>query len=634
MELPVIYVWTHDSIGLGEDGPTHQPIEHLAALRAMPRMRVIRPADATETAEAWRLALERTDGPVGIALSRQKLPVLDRTRARARERRPARRLRPGRHARRPRRDPDRLGVGGARSPGRARDAERRGSRARASSRCPTGISSWRSRRATATRCCRGSVWRRVSLEAGATFGWPALVGDRGTAIGLDRYGASAPAPTIARELGITPDAVVAAARALCSGSKRESDSHFVGCSEGCSSLGPAGSGEIREREARRHPISTEERDAENQIAGDRGPSPRSSRCRAPRRTSGTGKRLEGRRQRARQPARPRHRQERRHLDHRSRPWRHGVRASPARIRIRPRPASATPVPSPSSTRAGRSASSPACRRSATRARATTPSAPPTWPSNGKKVIGLIGGGRHPVDRGRPSADGRCCCSAGCVKIDPWKGKVWPFADFVAVRTREQPRQRRGSTPTRTAWRERHGGFVVADAAGNNVLGVYLQKAISTLAAFPDVMVDAPPFLGLPAGTKIPMQAVPTTVAVRPKDPNVYVGQLTGFPFPPGRAAHKPDGSTDRLRLGLHEHRRHRVGPEGRPLRARDHGQWPPLRRPDRRTLHASGRTASRRSSPARASSRRPRRDRKDGSVYVSNYGTSAGKGTVVNIGKV
>ncbi len=79
MELPVIYVWTHDSIGLGEDGPTHQPIEHLASLRAMPHMRVIRPADATETAEAWRLAIERTDGPVGIALSRQKLPVLDRT---------------------------------------------------------------------------------------------------------------------------------------------------------------------------------------------------------------------------------------------------------------------------------------------------------------------------------------------------------------------------------------------------------------------------------------------------------------------------------------------------------------------------------------------------------------------------
>src|SRR5258705_4238392 len=79
MGLPVIYVWTHDSIGLGEDGPTHQPIEHLASLRAMPFMRVIRPADATETAEAWRLARRRSDGPAGLALSRPKLPALDRT---------------------------------------------------------------------------------------------------------------------------------------------------------------------------------------------------------------------------------------------------------------------------------------------------------------------------------------------------------------------------------------------------------------------------------------------------------------------------------------------------------------------------------------------------------------------------
>ena len=78
MGLPVIYVWTHDSIGLGEDGPTHQPIEHLASLRAMPFMRVIRPADATER-PGRRLALERTNGPVGLALTRQKLPVLDRT---------------------------------------------------------------------------------------------------------------------------------------------------------------------------------------------------------------------------------------------------------------------------------------------------------------------------------------------------------------------------------------------------------------------------------------------------------------------------------------------------------------------------------------------------------------------------
>ena len=78
MKLPVIYVWTHDSIGLGEDGPTHQPVEHLAALRAIPGLDVVRPADANETAWAWRQALEHTDRPTALALSRQPLPTLDR----------------------------------------------------------------------------------------------------------------------------------------------------------------------------------------------------------------------------------------------------------------------------------------------------------------------------------------------------------------------------------------------------------------------------------------------------------------------------------------------------------------------------------------------------------------------------
>ena len=78
MELPVLWVWTHDSVGLGEDGPTHQPVEHYASLRAIPHLWVIRPADANETAPAWRVALEREDGPVALLLSRQNIPVLDR----------------------------------------------------------------------------------------------------------------------------------------------------------------------------------------------------------------------------------------------------------------------------------------------------------------------------------------------------------------------------------------------------------------------------------------------------------------------------------------------------------------------------------------------------------------------------
>src|SRR4029453_13437938 len=79
MDLPVVYVWTHDSIGLGGDGPTHQPVEQLASLRAMPRLRLIRPADGPETAEAWRSAIARTDGATALALSRQDLPPLDRS---------------------------------------------------------------------------------------------------------------------------------------------------------------------------------------------------------------------------------------------------------------------------------------------------------------------------------------------------------------------------------------------------------------------------------------------------------------------------------------------------------------------------------------------------------------------------
>src|SRR5689334_14624333 len=78
MGLPVAWVWTHDSVGLGEDGPTHQPVEHYAALRAIPHLWVIRPADANETAVAWRVALEREDGPVALLLSRQNVPVIDR----------------------------------------------------------------------------------------------------------------------------------------------------------------------------------------------------------------------------------------------------------------------------------------------------------------------------------------------------------------------------------------------------------------------------------------------------------------------------------------------------------------------------------------------------------------------------
>jgi transketolase len=213
MGLPVIYVWTHDSIGLGEDGPTHQPIEHLASLRAMPFMRVIRPADATETAEAWRIALEH-DGPVGLALSRQKLPVLDRSVLAA-----ASGVRKGGYVLADAEGgaPDVILIGSGSEVHdllAARETlSAQGVRARVVS-----LPDWNLFMAQSQsyrhEVLPPAVWRRVSLEAGATFGWSALVGERGVALGLDRFGASAPAPVIAENLGITPEAVVAAAQEL------------------------------------------------------------------------------------------------------------------------------------------------------------------------------------------------------------------------------------------------------------------------------------------------------------------------------------------------------------------------------------------------------------------------------------
>ncbi|MDX6619825.1 MAG: transketolase, partial [Gaiellales bacterium] len=170
MELPVIYVWTHDSIGLGEDGPTHQPVEHLASLRAMPHMRVIRPADATETVEAWRLALERGDGPVGLALSRQKLPVLDRTTYA-----PASGVRRGGYVLADSDGaPDVILIG---SGSEVHDllAARETLAAEGTGVRVVSLPDWNlfmaQSRDYRDEVLPPAVWRRVSLEAGATFGW-------------------------------------------------------------------------------------------------------------------------------------------------------------------------------------------------------------------------------------------------------------------------------------------------------------------------------------------------------------------------------------------------------------------------------------------------------------------------------
>ena len=205
MELPVIHIFTHDSIGLGEDGPTHQPVEQLASLRAIPGLNVIRPCDANEVAEAWRVAIDRTHGPVALVLTRQNVPVLDRSKY-ASGRGPApRRLRARRRRRRrPGADPDRdRQRGRARGRG-AREAGRR--RGRLAGRQPAVVLPLRPPGPGVPRraCCRPAVTARISIEEASTLGWDRYVGPEGTKIGMHTFGSSAPLKDVLDEFGFTP----------------------------------------------------------------------------------------------------------------------------------------------------------------------------------------------------------------------------------------------------------------------------------------------------------------------------------------------------------------------------------------------------------------------------------------------
>ncbi|SDG28973.1 transketolase [Klenkia brasiliensis] len=212
MQLPVTYVWTHDSIGLGEDGPTHQPIEHLAALRAIIGLDVVRPADANETAVAWRTILEHDDRPAGIILSRQNLPVLDRSE---------------------------FGSAEGTAKGAYVLAEASGGTPEVilmstgsevqiavaareqleAAGTPTRVVSipcqeWFAEQGPAYRdeVLPPTVKARVSIEAAVAMGWREFVGDAGRIVGLDHYGASASFQKLYDEFGLTAEAVVAAAR--------------------------------------------------------------------------------------------------------------------------------------------------------------------------------------------------------------------------------------------------------------------------------------------------------------------------------------------------------------------------------------------------------------------------------------
>jgi transketolase len=209
----VIYVWTHDSIALGEDGPTHQPVEQLASLRAMPNLLVLRPADANETVEAWRIAMQHTGGPVGLVLTRQKIPVLDRTTLA-----PAAGTARGAYVLIDAAEglPELILIATGSEVSLALDAHRQlageGIRARVVS-----MPSWELFEAQSAEyretVLPPAVHARVSVEAGSPFGWERYVGPAGAIIGVDRFGASAPGPEVMARYGFTVEHIVATARA-------------------------------------------------------------------------------------------------------------------------------------------------------------------------------------------------------------------------------------------------------------------------------------------------------------------------------------------------------------------------------------------------------------------------------------
>jgi transketolase len=215
MGLPVVWVWTHDSIGLGEDGPTHQPVEHATALRAIPNLWVVRPADANETSVAWKVALKREDGPVALLLSRQDLPVLDT---------------------------DEVADAGGVERGAYVLWEANGNGEHDLILMATGSEVWITLAAAKTLAAEGVATRvvsmpcwelfeeqpadyrqsvlppevdaRLSVEAGSGLGWWRWVGEHGDVVSLERFGASAPGTTVLEKLGFSAENVAERARAL------------------------------------------------------------------------------------------------------------------------------------------------------------------------------------------------------------------------------------------------------------------------------------------------------------------------------------------------------------------------------------------------------------------------------------
>ncbi|HET7460643.1 MAG TPA: transketolase [Longimicrobium sp.] len=213
MEQPTIYVFTHDSVGLGEDGPTHQPIEQLASLRAVPGLIDLRPGDANETAEAWRWLMEHNDGPAFLSLTRQALPNLDRT-----VYAPADGLRKGAYVLADAEGELKVLVMATGSELSVAVEAREALQAQGIGTRVVSIPSWtlfaQQPKEYRDQVLPPAVKARISIEAASTMGWEKWVGGEGHAIGISRFGASAPAKEIFKQLGLSADNVVAKAKEL------------------------------------------------------------------------------------------------------------------------------------------------------------------------------------------------------------------------------------------------------------------------------------------------------------------------------------------------------------------------------------------------------------------------------------
>jgi len=214
MKQQVVYVFTHDSIGLGEDGPTHQPIEQLASLRVMPNLVVLRPADATETAAAWKVALERKDGPTALALSRQKLPTIDRSQAPS-----ADMVAKGAYVVSEAKDGKAalILIASGSEVGLAMEAQKK-LEAKGTATRVVSMPSWElfdeQPQEYKDEVLPPDVTARLSIEAGSPVGWEKYVGDKGDIVGITTFGASAPANIMFEKYGFTVSNVVKLASKL------------------------------------------------------------------------------------------------------------------------------------------------------------------------------------------------------------------------------------------------------------------------------------------------------------------------------------------------------------------------------------------------------------------------------------